>query len=127
MMAQKAKLFGDLDALRQIMATDDPSAHKKFGQGVRGYHQGAWDWEKKAIVMKGSYEKFNQNPDMAQHLLDTGEKILAEASPHDTVWGIGLKADDSAAWTKATWRGQNLLGEVLQEVRTRILMDCCSG
>ena len=74
-MAQKAKLFGDLDALRQIMATDDPSAHKKFGQGVRGYHQGAWDWEKKAIVMKGSYEKFNQNPDMAQHLLDTGEKV----------------------------------------------------
>ncbi|CAM9591387.1 unnamed protein product [Laminaria digitata] len=123
MMAAKASLFGDRDALAQIMATDIPSAHKQLGRGVRGYDSDMWNAQKKAIVKRGSYEKFAQNSLMARHLLDTKEKILAEASPHDAVWGIGLGVDDPASWTKATWRGQNLLGEVLQEVRSQILME----
>ena len=75
MMAEKARLFGDLDALAMILATDIPSAHKKLGRGVRGYDRDTWNWQKKAIVMRGSLAKFDQNPIMAQHLLDTGEKV----------------------------------------------------
>lgn len=77
MMAEKAKLFGDEEVWRQIMQTDDPKAHKKLGRSVRGYHQGMWDEQKKSIVTRGSYAKFTQNPDMGQHLLDTGEKVRA--------------------------------------------------
>lgn len=43
--------------------------------------------------------------------------MLAEASPYDTKWGIGLTADDPHARRRHFWRGRNLLGEVLMEVR----------
>ena len=50
---------------------------------------------------------------MRTALLSTGNRRLAEASPHDDVWGIGLRANDSAASNPAAWRGQNLLGSIL--------------
>jgi len=54
-------------------------------------------------------------------LLATGNTILAEASPYDCKWGIGLSADDPRARNPAEWRGGNLLGEVLMEVREELL------
>lgn len=44
-----------------------------------------------------------------------------EASPIDTIWVIGLSEKDKRAWNKETWRGQNLLGEILTKVRDKLL------
>ena len=52
-------------------------------------------------------------------LLATGGAILAEASPHDRIWGIGLSADDPKAVRPDQWQGQNLLGRILMEIRDR--------
>ena len=30
---------------------------------------------------------------MQEHLLGTGDRLLAEASPYDTIWGIGYRVD----------------------------------
>ena len=43
-----------------------------------------------------------------------------EASPYDTIWGIGLAAEDPRAKDPSQWRGQNLLGFALMEVRDEI-------
>ena len=43
------------------------------------------------------------------------------ASPTDRIWGIGLTEDDPRAWNKKSWRGRNLLGEVLTRVRDRLM------
>ena len=48
-------------------------------------------------MLSGNYAKFTQNPAMKLHLLSTGNKRLAEASPLDSVWGIGLQADNPRA------------------------------
>ena len=40
---------------------------------------------------------------MKYHLLRTGTKILAEASPFDPVWGIGVRADDPDARDPRLW------------------------
>ena len=40
-----------------------------------------------------------------------------EASPVDRIWGIGLNADDPAAGDPGCWRGLNLLGFALMQVR----------
>jgi len=37
---------------------------------------------------------------------------MAEASPNDAIWGIGLGASDEAASDFRRWRGTNLLGQV---------------
>lgn len=46
-----------------------------------------------------------------------------EASPFDTIWGIGLYDDDPRAWDESTWQGLNLLGYILTEVRDEILFE----
>lgn len=53
-------------------------------------------------------------------MLLTYPKTLVEASPYDRIWGIGLSENDPKAWNKLTWRGKNLLGEILTTVRERL-------
>ena len=42
---------------------------------------------------------------------------LAEASPYDKVWGIGIPLGDSKAFDRKQWTGGNLLGNVLMKAR----------
>lgn len=46
--------------------------------------------------------------------------MLAEASPHDKVWGIGMNAFDPGVERHECWGGQNLLGKILMYVRNKI-------
>ena len=71
-------------------------------------------------MLSGNYANFTQNPTMKHHLLSTGNKRLAEASPLDPVWGIGLRADDPRAKGPRQWRGEILLGVALSAVREEI-------
>ena len=50
---------------------------------------------------------------MKHHVLSTGNKRLADTSPLEPVWGIGLRADDRRANDTREWRGKTLLGEAL--------------
>ena len=49
--------------------------------------------------------------------------MLAEASPCDTKWGIGLARDDPSAKQRHLWRGTNYLGEILTQVRDEMIAD----
>ena len=53
----------------------------------------------------------------SSHLLDTGDRLLAEARPYDLIWVIGYRADDGSARQPPLSRGLNLLGNTLQTVR----------
>ena len=55
-------------------------------------------------MLSGNYAKLTQNPTMKHHLLSTVNKQLAEASPLDPVWGIGLRADDPRTKDPRQWR-----------------------
>ena len=120
MMAEKARLFEDHRAVKLIMSSSDPSTHKRVGRGVRNFDTAVWDRERQNAVLSGNYAKFTQNPAMKLHLLSTGNKRLAEASPLDPVSGIGLRADDPRAKDPHKWRGKNLLGVPLSAVRKAI-------
>ena len=120
MTVEKARRFKDHGAVGLIMSSPDPSTHKRIGRGVRNFDSAVWDREKQNAVLCGNYAKFTQNPAMKHHLLSTGNKRLAEASPLDPVWGIGLRADDPRAKGPRQWRGKILLGEALSAVREEI-------
>ena len=102
------------------MSSSDPSTHKRVGRGVRNFDTAVWDRKKQNPVLIGNYAKFTQNPAMKLHLLSTGNKHLAEASPPDPVGGIGLRADDPRARDPHKWRGFFFLGEALSAVREAI-------
>ena len=120
MMAQKAVLFGDVEVLAEIMAASSPDAYKKLGRKIRGFDPTKWDAAKYDIVLKGNLAKFGQHPELLAFLLSTGDALLAEASPYDRIWGIGLGRADAKKGTPLDWQGQNLLGCVLMDVRARL-------
>lgn len=117
MMAEKARLFGDDYALKQIMSTNDPSIQKSWGRKVNNFNQEEWEKVAQEVVYKANYAKFTQYGDLKQKLLDTGNKTIVEASPYDRIWGIGLACDDSRALDPQKWRGTNWLGIAIMKVR----------
>ena len=64
--------------------------------------------------------KFSQDSRLLKKLHATAGSTLVEASPVDSIRGIGLAADDPRAIDRSTWRGRNWLGEVLTAVRERL-------
>lgn len=120
MMYHKARFFGDTHAMEQILKADHPKIAKKWGRLVTGFDSKVWDENKYEIVKDVNLLKFTQNIRMAEFLLNTGNKILVEASPYDPVWGIGMKSTDDGVYDVDQWKGENLLGFALMEVRDLI-------
>lgn len=118
MMYQKAKLFGDDKIAEQIMTTTEPRTMKDLGQRVRNFDQKIWDQQKYQIVVNGTFFKFSQNPALKEQLLATGNSYLVEASPYDTIWGVG-----TTSLNPRYWKGQNLLGCALMAVRHHLVHD----
>ena len=117
MMAEKARLFGDDSTLNKILAVKSPAEAKKLGRAIEAFVPEVWEAHKVEIVVAGNLHKFGQHEDLAQFLLATNDQVLVEASPVDIIWGIGLAADSPDAEKPEHWRGPNLLGFVLMEVR----------
>lgn len=120
MMSEKARFFGDADLPARIVAAGTPGMAKALGREVTGFDDGDWARVRFSIVRTGNVEKFRQNPGLADWLLTTGDAILVEASPRDTIWGIGMAASHPDVEHVDAWRGENLLGFALMEVRDRL-------
>lgn len=121
MMWRKAMLFGDQLAAAQIVATTDPARHKFIGRLVEGFQEGRWVSERLGIVYTGNEAKFTQSDELYAKLVSTAGTELVEASPADTIWGIGLREGDPRALDRKTWRGQNLLGRTLTQLRDDLM------
>jgi len=120
MMAEKARLFGDQDAEQKILKARHPGEAKSLGRNVMDFDQGLWNERRYAIVIAANSLKFSQNADLQTFLLNTGSRVLVEASPIDPIWGIGMTADDPAVEDPRQWKGLNLLGFALMDVRARL-------
>lgn len=120
MMYNKAKFFGDYDALISIMNTNDPRKQKKIGRAVKNFDADKWNSVCREIVYKGNMAKFLSTKKFKDLLLETGERIIVEASPLDTIWGIGMDANDPGVEDPDNWKGTNWLGEEIMKVRATL-------
>lgn len=120
MMAQKALMFEDFKSHLKIMGAKSPSDQKKFGRKVDNFDEDRWNAEARSIVYQGNQLKFTQNPSLLDALMATLGTTLVEASPYDTIWGIGLSESDPRAHDRSTWQGTNWLGEVLTTLRENL-------
>ncbi|MFK7807347.1 MAG: NADAR family protein [Saprospiraceae bacterium] len=117
MMFKKAELFKDFEIAKQILEEPAPANQQKLGRLISGFSPEVWDRNKIGIVWYGNYLKFSQHEDLRDRLISTGNRIMAEASPYDLIWGIGFRANDDLALDQKNWKGQNLLGKVLMSLR----------
>lgn len=121
MMAEKARIFGDNQSLKQILSVKGPDEVKTIGRNVQNYDDAKWSAIRYSVVLRGSMEKFGQNPSLGHLLLGTGDAVIVEASPYDTIWGIGWGEKHPSRLDPRLWRGDNLLGFALMEARERLL------
>ena len=98
MMAEKARMFGDEEMLSKIMESTDPKEMKAYGRAVRNFDKDLWESACFEVVKKGNSAKFSQNP-------------------RDRIWGIGMGESNPDAENPLKWRGTNLLGFALTQVR----------
>ncbi|MFI6869516.1 NADAR family protein [Nocardia sp. NPDC050406] len=118
MMAEKARLFGDEEMRARVLDSETPADAKKLGRAVRGFDEAVWRNHRYDIVVRAGIAKFGEHQELRDFLLATGDTVLVEAAPRDTVWGIGLGAENPQATDPTRWRGENLLGFALMDART---------
>ena len=122
MMAAKAIEFLDWDSYEAIMRSRNPKIQKALGRKVKDFDETHWKSVARDRVYPGIWAKFTQYPEIVLNLLNTQGSLIAEASPYDKFWGIGLSEDEAVnCKTPLEWQGQNWLGQVLMKVRDDIL------
>lgn len=121
-MAMKAKHFNDEETYELILNARTPRQAKNLGRTVRNFDF-SWAGVSKSIMFEVVLAKFSQNEDLKELLLSEefrGKKFV-EGSPVDKKWGVGMIWTDPAIDDESKWQGENLLGQVLDEVRERLL------
>ena len=121
MMYNKAMLFGDTTIANKILQETTPKVIKTLGRKVRNFDENIWNEHKEEIVFKGNYLKFTQNEELKERLISTENKMLVEASPYDKIWGIGINVKQAIEGKE--WKGLNLLGNILMNVRKKIILE----
>jgi ribA/ribD-fused uncharacterized protein len=122
MMHGKALLFEDYGTAKMILNTNKPKTMKELGRKVRFFDEKVWKKNRERIVYQNSVAKFTQNPHLLEALLDNTDEgsLLVEASPYDSIWGIGLNEAAARNTPPKSWKGLNLLGKILTQVRDEI-------
>jgi ribA/ribD-fused uncharacterized protein len=139
--AEKARFFGDMSILQKIMktrsATTMRSEARKLGivaatieegdaeaQGATNVVQqqkaAQWATMYPKILLSVLLAKFRQHLGLRRQLLATGDAKIAFAEHRNTEEGIGLAITDARAGIEAKWRGKNILGQTLMDVRTQL-------
>ena len=67
--------------------------------------------------------KSKQVPEFQDALLNSQGKCLVEAVPNETFWASGLDSQDTLYTKKQFWLGKNKLGEMLQDLRAKLVAD----
>lgn len=124
-MFLKAITFDDEKIANRILTEGiDPKRAKNLGRKVSNFDNEKWDRVKYKIMKKANMLKYTQNQHLLNKLLDKqfDNKHFVEASPYDEIWGIKCSVED-AKDDKSNWNGQNLLGQVLDEVRETLINE----
>ncbi len=117
-MFRKCVIFGDRASADAVLATDDPAEQQAIAQNAKGYLDKVWAGMRQTVAMHGLLAKFTQNQDLKQKLLDTGDAYLVECAHQDIIWTCGSRLHEKERFDTSLWRGQNILGFALMEVRS---------
>lgn len=124
MMYSKAILFGDHGTANMILEERHPAMQKKLGGDVKPFIKELWASQCVELTARGLIDKFRQNGKLLKLLLATRNLEIVEASPVDTIWGVGLAENDPLIDNKENWKGTNYLGVALMMARNALRGLC---
>jgi hypothetical protein len=117
---QKAVMFKDVKAAKQILDASEPSRQKQIAKSIVDFCEETWEPNAKEIMFNGILAKFSQNEPLLRYLEQTGSRHLYEASPRDLYWGVGLPLSSPDILIKGKHKGLNYLGDILMTVRSQL-------
>lgn len=115
-MMEKAIQFNDTDILNKLKTAHNPARAKELGRKIKNYDDAVWNEVRYDRMKEVLIAKFS-DPALKKQLKDTGKRTLVEASPMDKIWGIGMDENHPQVEDISKWKGQNLLGQVLMDIR----------
>ena len=117
-MYLKAIYFNDFEVADKILNSISPREAKKLGRLVKNFSEEDWEKERENAMLKALRLKFNQSEEFKNIILSAKKRNLnfVEASPHDSIWGIGMAEDHPNLLNTSLW-GLNLLGKCLNIIR----------
>ncbi|TYQ31222.1 NADAR family protein [Pseudanabaena sp. UWO310] len=108
----QAQKFLDRNYQEKIRQAIDPKTAANLGRSRSVPLREDWEEIKDDVMRKAVLQKFQTHHQLKLLLIATGDEEIVENAPGDYYWGCG--ADGS---------GKNMLGKILQEVRTQIQTD----
>ena len=111
---QAQKFIGHPDLMEQIAHEPNPEKAKGIAHAPENTPlvRSDWEIEKDEVMHIGLRAKVQQNPDVLQHLLASGDLHIVEDSPVDYYWGCGENGT-----------GLNRLGALWEEIRQQLRMS----
>ena len=119
-MSKKAERFNDYVTRNKIMSTTNPREINYLSKHIANFNQENWNEISSEIMATAVNAKFEQNRKLQDLLMKTGNSILAEASPTDKEWGVGIAMSDERVFDQSKWLGSNKLGKILMACRDRL-------
>ena len=105
----QSEKFDDPEIKNRIINADTPKEASNIGRDRNLTRIDDFKSIKNQVMFDGILEKFRQHRDIAYRLIETRNKMIAEATVDEYYWGIGK--DKS---------GKNVIGDILVKVRERI-------
>ena len=127
-MWAKAMYFNSLEEAKEILTPQSegntPMWCKQCGRWVKNYDDKKWSLVRYSFMLEVNMCKYTQDKKLQAKLLDPqfDGKTFVEASPTDCIWGIGF-GQEQAPDDERLWKGQNLLGKVITDVRKTLQHD----
>jgi ribA/ribD-fused uncharacterized protein len=130
--AEKARLFLEDDLRQRIMKTRAPRSMRTMSNnivrktaqqtgGMRAIELHEWQGNvRKDLLRQATIAKFKQHADLKERLMATGDAVLVLADSREKHDGIGLAITDPLAANAAAWKGGNLYGSILMDVRKQL-------
>jgi len=103
----QAQKFAGTPHEEEVHAAPSPKEAANRGRDRSRPLRTDWEEAKDDVMHRAVRAKFEQNADIQEVLLGTGDREIVEDTTHDYYWGCG---------TDGT--GKNMLGKILMEVRT---------
>ena len=112
-----AMFHKDKQLAEKSMATNDPYELVALHKQVPNYVREKWEPEGERILYLANMAKYTQNAAAREALLNTHDNIIGEAS-YSTTWGIGSALHDVRSTDSRNWRGRNIMGNILMNIRS---------
>ena len=105
------------DDASKIRKEGDAYAAKRANKKIKDNEK--WNNSKEKIMKDLVSAKFNQNEELKQKLISTGDKKLFECT-EDRFWGCNVLISKAKELNPNKMQGKNILGKILMEVRGKI-------